>query len=70
MVAASVDRSAYEIAPVACKREKNLFAAPPSVSTEIFTRLPDELRVAGKESAWTVARGSGPLDWRGAACPW
>jgi gluconolactonase len=43
------------------KRERKLFAAPPTVRTEIFSRLPDELRVTGRESAWTLARGSGPL---------
>jgi gluconolactonase len=38
-----------------------VFAAPPVVQTEIFTRLPDELRLHDRESAWTRARGSGPL---------
>jgi gluconolactonase len=38
-----------------------VFAAPPDVQTEIFTRLPDEFRILGRESAWTRARGCGPL---------
>jgi gluconolactonase len=38
-----------------------VFAAPPVVQTEIFSRLPDEFRIQDKESPWTHARGSGPL---------
>jgi gluconolactonase len=38
-----------------------VFAVPPVVQTEIFTRLPDELRLHDRESAWTRARGGGPL---------
>ena len=38
-----------------------MFGAPPTVQTEIFTRLPDGFRIRDKESAWTRARGSGPL---------
>lgn len=38
-----------------------MFAAPTNISTEIFARLPDAYRVGGRESAWTLARGSGPM---------
>lgn len=38
-----------------------MFAAPPDVATEVFARLPDALRFDGQESAWTLARGSGPM---------
>ena len=38
-----------------------MFAAPPTIETQVFTRLPVEFRVRGQESAWTRARGSGPL---------
>lgn len=38
-----------------------MFAAPPTLQTEVFTRLPDRYRAGDKESAWTLARGSGPL---------
>lgn len=38
-----------------------MYAAPPLVETEIFTRLPDGLRNLGKPSAWVSARGAGPL---------
>ena len=38
-----------------------MFAVPPTVQTEIFTRMPDEYRVRDKESPWTRARGSGPM---------
>jgi gluconolactonase len=38
-----------------------VFAAPPDIATEIFTRLPDALRLGGQESAWTLGRGSGPM---------
>jgi gluconolactonase len=37
-----------------------MFAPPPVVATEVFARLPDALRIPG-ETAWTRARGSGPL---------
>mgnify|MGYP006276284297 CR=1 FL=1 len=37
-----------------------MFGAPPVIETEIFTRLPDELRIGG-ETEWTRKRGSGPL---------
>ena len=38
-----------------------MFAAPPIVATEIFARLPDALRRDGVETAWSRARGSGPM---------
>lgn len=38
-----------------------MFAAPPNLVTEIFTRLPDALRIVGTHSAWTRARGGPPL---------
>jgi gluconolactonase len=38
-----------------------VFAAPPVVQTEIITRLPDEFRIHDQQSAWTRARGSGPM---------
>jgi gluconolactonase len=38
-----------------------VFAAPPTVQTEIFTHLPDEYRMRDQESAWTRARRSGPM---------
>lgn len=38
-----------------------MFAAPPTIETQVFTRLPDEFRVRNQESAWTRTRGSGPL---------
>ena len=38
-----------------------MFAAPATLQTEIFTRLPDEYRDRDQESAWTRARGSGPM---------
>jgi gluconolactonase len=38
-----------------------MYAAPPVIETEIFTRMPDELRNLGKPSAWVTARGAGPL---------
>lgn len=37
-----------------------MFAAPPVIETEMFTRLPDELRIGG-ETEWSRHRGSGPL---------
>ena len=39
----------------------DVFAAPPTIQTEVFARLPDEHRILGRESAWTLARASGPL---------
>ncbi|MET0442020.1 MAG: SMP-30/gluconolactonase/LRE family protein [Casimicrobiaceae bacterium] len=38
-----------------------LFAAPPDIKTEVFTLLPDAMRIEGKHSAWTRARGGAPL---------
>jgi gluconolactonase len=38
-----------------------MFAAPPIVETEIFARLPDALRRNGVETAWSRARGGGPM---------
>lgn len=38
-----------------------MFAAPPVIETEVFARLPDELRILDSESPWTIARGGGPL---------
>ena len=38
-----------------------MFAAPPVVATEVYTRLPDEMRILDRESPWSLARGSGPL---------
>lgn len=37
-----------------------MFSAP-SIATEVFSRMPDALRRGHVESAWTRARGSGPL---------
>lgn len=37
-----------------------MFSAP-QVATEVFTRLPDALRRPGDETAWSRARGGGPL---------
>ena len=37
-----------------------MFAPPPIVDTEVFTRLPDALRGEG-ETEWTRRRGSGPM---------
>jgi gluconolactonase len=37
-----------------------MFAAPPVIDTEVFARLPEELRLGG-ETEWTRHRGSGPL---------
>jgi gluconolactonase len=37
-----------------------MFAAPPIVNTEIFSRLPDALRKSN-ETAWSRLRGTGPL---------
>lgn len=38
-----------------------MFAAPPVIATEVFTRLPDHLRILDRESPWSLARGGGPL---------
>ena len=38
-----------------------MFAAPPNVETTLFARLPDRLRIRDRETAWSRARGSGPL---------
>lgn len=37
-----------------------MFCAPP-ITTEVWTRLPDALRRSRVETAWTRARGSGPM---------
>jgi gluconolactonase len=38
-----------------------MFAAPLLIETEIFSRLPDELRVVDKRTPWSDARGGPPL---------
>jgi len=38
-----------------------MFAAPPDLPTEVFTRLPDRFRIEGRHSTWTRARGGAPL---------
>jgi len=38
-----------------------MFAAPPDVPTTVFTRLPPRFRDPGRHSAWTLARGMGPM---------
>lgn len=38
-----------------------MLAAAWAMETQVFTRLPDEFRVHDIKSAWTCARGSGPL---------
>ena len=38
-----------------------MFAAPPLIDTEIYARLPDELRIADTPTAWSDARGGPPL---------
>ena len=38
-----------------------LFAPPPVIQSEVFSRLPDHLRIIGKETEWSRTRGSGPL---------
>ena len=38
-----------------------MFAAPPSIDTEIYARLPDELRIPDTPTAWSDARGGPPL---------
>ena len=37
-----------------------MFSAP-RISTEIFARMPDDLRRPGRETRWSRARGAGPL---------
>jgi gluconolactonase len=38
-----------------------MFAVPPDVQTEVFTRLPDRFRDPARHSPWTLARGAGPM---------
>lgn len=38
-----------------------MFAAPPDIPTEVFTRLPDALRIVDRHTPWTHARGGAPL---------
>jgi gluconolactonase len=38
-----------------------MFAVPPSIDTEIYARLPDELRIADTPTPWSDARGGPPL---------
>jgi gluconolactonase len=38
-----------------------MFAAPPIIETEIYARLPDELRIVDKPTPWSDARGGPPL---------
>ena len=38
-----------------------MFAAPPTIDTDVFARLPDELRIANTHTAWSRARGGPPL---------
>ena len=38
-----------------------MFAMPPDVQTEVFTRLPDRFRDPSRHSRWTLARGAGPM---------
>ena len=38
-----------------------MYAAPPLLQTQVFTRLPDALRVPDRPSAWVTHRGAGPL---------
>ena len=38
-----------------------MYAAPPSLQAEVFTSLPDALRVPGRESSWAAHRGAGRL---------
>ena len=38
-----------------------MFAAPPLIDTQIYARLPDELRMADMPTAWSDARGGPPL---------
>lgn len=38
-----------------------MFAAPPDIPTEIYARLPDELRIRDKHTPWSRPRGGPPL---------
>lgn len=38
-----------------------MYAAPPVVQTDVFTRMPGSLHRLGKPSAWVDKRGAGPL---------
>lgn len=38
-----------------------MFAAPPTIDTEVFTRLPDTLRIRDQRTEWSDARGGPPL---------
>ncbi|PWS34754.1 gluconolactonase [Falsiroseomonas bella] len=38
-----------------------MFAAPLVIQAELFTRLPDALRIEGRHTDWSRARGAGPL---------
>jgi len=38
-----------------------VFAAPPSIETEVHARLPDELRIADTPTPWSDARGVPPM---------
>ena len=38
-----------------------IFAPPPVIQAEVFARLPPELRIEGRETAWSRGRGGGPL---------
>jgi gluconolactonase len=38
-----------------------MFAAPPDIETEVFARLPDELRIVATATPWSKARGGPPL---------
>jgi len=38
-----------------------MYAAPPDIATSVFTRLPDMYRDPDRHSAWTLARGLGPM---------
>jgi gluconolactonase len=38
-----------------------VFSAPPNLLTEVFTRLPESLRIVDTHTPWTRARGGPPL---------
>lgn len=38
-----------------------MFAAPPTVETEVFARLPDALRIRDRHTPWSLHRGGPPL---------
>ncbi len=38
-----------------------MFEPPRVVESEVYTRLPDELRILDKETQWSLDRGAGPL---------